>query len=288
MRPIVVLLGIGAASFGIWKFSHREAPVPQKASVPPPVASAPVAPPAQAPPRGTGFIGVVLAGDWVQVEPNVAGRIEEIFVKPGEQVQRGARICQLDARAAKHALESAQATASEAARRLSRRSHLVTGGLMAITPEEMDNAKFDAVRERANVATLARQVADATVIAPFTGTVTEQYLMPGALAGPGRPILRLLGHAPPRVRFAVPEDMVHNLASEASLVIETPSGDHKGSATLLGLTPEVDNASGMIYGTASIDTGPNTDPQLSKGGLIVRVFPHERQFPHEQQEEALR
>jgi RND family efflux transporter MFP subunit len=282
MRPIVVLLGIGVASFGIWKFAHREAPAPPKASSPPTVASAPVAPPSQAPPpRATGFTGVVLAGDWVQVEPNVAGRIEEIFVKPGDQVQRGARIAQLDARAAKHTLESAQATASEAARRLSRRSHLVTGGLMAITPEEMDNAKFDAARERANVATLARQVADATVIAPFDGTVTEQYLMPGALTGPGRPILRLLGHAPPRVRFAVPEEAAHNLAVDSSLVIETPSGDHRGSATLLGLTPEVDNASGMIYGTASVDTGMHTDPQFSKGGLIVRVFPHEL-------EEALR
>jgi RND family efflux transporter MFP subunit len=281
MRPVVVLLSIGVASFGIWKFTHREAPAPRKADAAPPTASASVSPPPPAPPRAAGFTGVVLAGDWVQVEPNVSGRIEEIFVKPGEQVQRGARIAQLDARAAKHALESAQATAAEAARRLSRRSHLVTGGVMAITPEEMDNAKFDAARERANVATLARQVADATVIAPFTGTVTEQYLTPGALAGPGKPILRLLGHAPPRVRFAVPEEAAHDLSAAASLVIETPSGDHRGSASLLGLTPEVDNASGMFYATASVDTGINADPQFIKGGLIVRVYPRD-------QEEALR
>lgn len=272
MRPIVLLLGIGVVSFAGWKFVHREAPVAPKASAPAPTASAPAPPLPDPRPTPAGFTGVVLAGDWVQVEPNVSGRIEEIFVRPGEQVLRGARIAQLDVRSAKHTLESAQASAAEAARRLSRRSHLATGGLLAITPEEMDNAKFDAARERANVASLARQVADATVIAPFAGTVTEQYLTPGALAGPGKPILRLLGHAPPRVRFAVPEEAARDFAEGASLVIETTSRDHKGSATLVGLTPEVDNASGMIYGTASVDVGPSTDPQFSKGGLIVRVF----------------
>ena len=107
------------------------------------------------------------------------------------------------------------------------------------------------------------------------GPGLRAYLTAGALSGPGRPILRLLGHAPPRVRFAVPEDKARSLSVGSLLAIETPSADHKGNATLLGMTPEVDNASGMVYATATVDTGEGADPQLSKGGLIVRVLPRQ-------------
>src|SRR4051794_31672982 len=76
---------------------------------PPPLAPAmaPRRPPAVA--NDPGFIGVVVAGEWADLEPKVEGRIEEVFVRPGDAVRRGQPIARLDVKAAETELTSARA-----------------------------------------------------------------------------------------------------------------------------------------------------------------------------------
>src|SRR5205823_3468885 len=124
----------------VWKFGRRQQPPPKQVA---PLAAASAASPADSASKELGFIGVVLAGEWVQVEPNVTGRIQTVFVKPGEEVTAGSVIAQLDVRPLKQELLAARTSASEAARRLARRQRLVSGAIAAITPEELDNARFD-------------------------------------------------------------------------------------------------------------------------------------------------
>jgi RND family efflux transporter MFP subunit len=235
-----------------------------------------VSPPADADPA---FTGVILAGDSVQIEANTSGRIEQLFVKPGDEVARGASIAQLDVRGMKSELAVAQASAAEASARFSRRLGLSKGGVAAITPEELDNAKFDAVRAQAQVAGLARSVAEAKVVAPFPGTVTEQYIGKGALAGPGRFIVRLLGKGTPRVRFAVPELRAHTIAPNTLVSIEAPGNSTKATGTVVSITSEVDNASGMVYAVATVHP-MQSDNAFARGGLVVRVRPTAQEPAH--------
>jgi RND family efflux transporter MFP subunit len=248
--------------------ARRKAP-PSKQTAP--VAAASSAPVAEPPPKDPGFIGVVLAGEWVLVEPNVTGRIESFFVKPGDEIKAGAPIAQLDVRSMKHELAVVQSSAAEAALRLSRRQRLVNGTIAAVTPEELDNARFDAARERARAEALARSVAEGTVLAPFGGIVTDQYLAKGALAGPGKPLVRILGKAPPRVRFAIPEDRARTIAADMPVTVQAPNNVNLTGA-ILNVIPEVDNASGMSYATASVNGSSEFAARAAKGGLIVRVF----------------
>ncbi len=225
------------------------------------------------PPKDDSFIGVVLAGDSVKIEPEATGRIAQIFVKPGDEVVRGAPIAQLDVHAVKSELMVARASAAEAARRLTRRARLVSGGIAAITPEELDNARFDAAREQAKAASLARAVSEARVVAPFDGTVTELYAGLGAMTGPGRPIVRLLGKGAPRVRFAVPEEKAAMVRSGMPVSIDVPGNGPRSRGTVLSITGEVDNASGMVYAMATINVSSDSDAQFTKSGLVVRVLP---------------
>ena len=264
----VFLFATISLTAGIWKYRRSSSPSKQGA----PAAVASAAPAAAPPDKDLGFIGVVLAGEWVQVEPNIMGRIERLFVKPGEEVRAGTPLAQLDVQSMKHELAVARSSAAEASNRLARRQRLVNGAIAAVTPEELDNARFDAAREHSRAESLARSVSQGTVVAPFGGVVTDQYLTQGALAAPGKPIVRILGKAPPRVRFAVPEERMRTVAPDMSVTIQGPP-DVNVTGTIVSITTEVDNASGMFYATANVNGSPELTARFAKGGLIVRVFP---------------
>src|SRR5579859_2265319 len=94
----VILIVLLLATAAVWKL--RRPPTPSsKQSAPAAAASgAPAAAPAE---KDPGFIGVILAGDWVQVEPNISGRIVNVLVKPGQEVRAGTPIAELDVQSMK-------------------------------------------------------------------------------------------------------------------------------------------------------------------------------------------
>lgn len=230
-------------------------------------------------PADPGFIGVVVAGEWAEIEAKVEGRIEEVFVRAGDEVTRGAPIARLDIEASEHELAIAQAGFNEASRRLARRRKLGRGRLAAVTAEEIDQARREMLEAKARLAKLSQARDHALVTAPFAGTVAERYLAPGALAGAGRPIVRLVGRGEPRVRFAIPEERA-GAVKVGSLINVTiaPSGvAARGKVT--GLAPEVDVSSRMVFAAATLEapttpatSGASAGPEPLSTGALARVF----------------
>jgi RND family efflux transporter MFP subunit len=271
-RVLIGILLTVLLNVGIFKWTRQRerlasaeaARAAQTLAVPPPPP-----PPPPAPERG--FLGVILAGESVDLEPKVEGRIESVFVKPGDLVTRGTRIAQLEVRTLREELAVAKAGLVEAHERLARRVPLAAGGLGAVTREELSSARTQVVQERARVAQLEQQLAEANVTAPFDGAVAQQYLAPGALAGPGRPIARLITRGELRTRFAIPEDRVAQVAVGAHVRLVVAMLDSELTAKVVSLTPEVDVASRMVYGVATLDVPPALQPRLSNG-MVARVF----------------
>jgi RND family efflux transporter MFP subunit len=231
--------------------------------------TAPRRPPAPA--ADPGFIGVVVAGEWTDLEPRVEARLEEVFVRPGDVVRRGQPIARVDVRATEQELASARAGLVEASRRLARRARLARGHSGVVTPEEVDVARRDLLQERARVVRLTQTRNESRLVAPFDATVSERYLSAGALAGPGRAVARLVGRGEPRVRFAVPEERAGTVAIGAAVTItlSAPGQTLRGQVT--GMGAEVDAASRMVYGAATLDPPARQDPRLTTG-VIARVF----------------
>ncbi len=216
-----------------------------------------------------GFVGVIVAGDAVDIEPRGEARVEEILVRPGDRVQAGALLARLDVRAAADELREAEAALAEASRRWRRR--VSAGRAAAFSADEMDGNRRELAQARARVIRLARAVADGRTTAPFAGTVTERYLAAGALAGPGKPLVRLVGQGEPWVRFAVPEERAQELGVHASVTVAlAPNGPHL-LGRVSGLSPDVDVSARMIYTSAVFAEIP-PGAALSSG-QIVRVFP---------------
>jgi multidrug resistance efflux pump len=109
----------------------------------------------------------------------------------------------------------------------------------------------------------------AVVTAPFEGIIAERYLSPGALAGPGRPVARLVGHDEPRVRFAIPEDRAGAVAVGATVEVKIAPAGLLARGRVTGVSPDVDASSRMVFAAASLE--PHPGPALGTG-LLARVF----------------
>jgi RND family efflux transporter MFP subunit len=221
-----------------------------------------------------GFAGVVIAGDWTDLEPKVEGRIEALLVKPGDVVAEGTVVARLDVQATHYELMAARAALRDARGRYLRRRKLAQKNIGVVAQEELEGIRREMLQERARVARLTRARQEATVVAPFAGSVVERYLSPGALAGPGRPVVRLATRSEPRVRFAVPEESRGRVLPDAVLTIRLsqPASTLRGRVS--GVSPDVDDASGMIFATAALDLSgaAGEDRGTLATGVLARVF----------------
>jgi RND family efflux transporter MFP subunit len=265
----IVLLGAA-----VWGWDHGDPP-----AVAPGPAVARQAQAAAAVPRVTtdgrrggdpGFLGVVLSGESVAIEPKAEGRILAVLVHAGDHVAQGAIIAQLDRSVRDQDVRSARAAFADASSRFARRAALATGPDPAVTAEELDAARSQLAQERARLAAVTAALAETQIAAPFEGTVAEIYLAPGALAGPGRPVARVVSQGQLQVRFAMPEQGAAPVVAGAPIDVEITSLGLLARGIVTGVNPEVDSSSRMIFAAARLDV-PEAVARRLTTGLVARV-----------------
>jgi RND family efflux transporter MFP subunit len=217
-----------------------------------------------------GFLGVVLSGESVSVEPKADGRIVTLSVHAGDRVIRGAVIAELDRAVRDQDVRSARAAFADASSRFTRRAALAKGPDPAVTAEELDAARSQLAQERARLAAVSAALAETQVVAPFDGTVAEIYLAAGALAGPGRPVARVVSQGQLQVRFAMSEQGAGAIVAGTPIDIEIGSLGLRARGTVTGVNPEVDSSSRMIFAAARLDVPEDVARRLTTG-LVARV-----------------
>ncbi|HET9228665.1 MAG TPA: efflux RND transporter periplasmic adaptor subunit [Thermoanaerobaculia bacterium] len=238
-----------------------------------------------------GFLGVVLPRQSVDVAPEIAGRIEQIHVREGDPVRRGQTVAVLALSEIRQEVEMAEASLraieadvsrsrlelSDADNRLSRRQSFPEAFpeeelRQAEIQKEMAQTNLEAAQarvseQRARLAQSRGKLARAEVRAPADGTVARRYLEPGALAGPGQPVVRLIGGGSLIVRFAAPPEQARSLSVSDPVLVK--AGGQELRAVVEQVSPEVDPPSGMVILVATLD--PAASPV--KPGSVVRVHP---------------
>lgn len=250
------------------------------------------APPLATAERDAGFLGVVLPRQSVDVAPEISGRIEQIHVREGDPVRRGQIVAVLALSEIRQEVEMAEASLraieaevsrsrlelSDAENRLARRLSFPE----AFPEEEMRQAEIQremartdleaaqarVSEQRARVAQARGKLARAEVRAPAGGTVARRYLEPGALAGPGQPVLRLISGGSLIVRFAVPPEQARSLNVADPVLVE--AGEADLPAVVEQVSPEVDPPSGMVILVAVLDPAAHAAGRI-KPGSVVRV-----------------
>ncbi len=156
---------------------------------------------------------------WIdaEVSAEVAGKVEEVFVDPGSEVEKGARLVKLDERmaiielaSADAALASAEVQARESKRLLSEAERLARRNVISQTEKEAREASAEATeadkkRLAAERDRLAEMLDRHTIRAPFDGTVRFRSVDVGDFVAVNTPVVELVKLDPLRVVFFVTE-----------------------------------------------------------------------------------
>ncbi len=175
-------------------------------------------------------LGTVAGAEEADVAPRVTGQIITVHVREGDAVRRGQVLAVLDARELQDGVAAADAavqTAREslaaadtalAVQRSTTARDRVLVDARAIAQEQWDRSRaaeaaVAAQREAAQgqVAIAGRRLSQARIqlgyarlTAPFDGVVSARLADPGALAVPGRPVVRVVRGRAVRIRASLP------------------------------------------------------------------------------------
>lgn len=165
--------------------------------------------------RSARTTGVVYADRKAEVAAEVAGRVVERAVEAGARVEAGDVLVALDTTLlalaeseARATLEARRVDLAEAQKERTRATKLAKRG--AMSQSQLDSARFAVDRARsahalaeAALGRASRALADASVRAPFTGTVEQVMVDVGDYAQPGSQIATIADFGRVRVRAGI-------------------------------------------------------------------------------------
>ncbi|MCY1041248.1 efflux RND transporter periplasmic adaptor subunit [Corallococcus sp. bb12-1] len=209
--------------------------------------------------RDTGeYLGSLLSRQSVTVLPQVAGYVRKILVKPGQKVEAGTPLVEVDARQETAALDSAQAQQSsstvdlELARRtLARTESLNKEGLASVQELERAQAAVKAAEAatRAAGATVAQrqvQLQFHVVRAPFAGTMGDVLVRVGDFVGATTTLTTVAQADALEVSVSVPSFRARSLKPDTVLELLDQQGKLILSSTVFYVAPQTDPRTQLV------------------------------------------
>ncbi len=221
-------------------------------------------------------VGTARARQAVDLLPDASGRISRIAFQPGDRVEAGAVLLELDDRAEQADLKAAEATLAEAEAAFDRQETLNRSGSASDAAYQTARAallRAQAERDRALVA-----LEDRSLRAPFAGVIGLTDLVEGQLIDTATPIATLDDLSVIEVDFSVPEILLPRLLQGQR--VELTSAAWPGrvfQGEISRIDSRVDAATRSLALRAEI---PNDDRALAGGMFLqVRLVLDERQRP---------
>ena len=211
-------------------------------------------------------IGSARGVQSVELSFEVAGRLKALTVAPGQKVEAGAVLAELDAEAAELAVERAELVLEDARRTVERLDQLAQSGTAtALQRQEAELAQRTA---ELDLQAARRALADHRLLAPVAGHVGLIALQPGDLVSPATPVTRIEDRSSLIVEFRVPERAASLIGIDAE--IEASAISVPGSAVagrVVAVDNRVDEASRTLGVEALI---PNAGDRL-RAGMAFQV-----------------
>jgi RND family efflux transporter MFP subunit len=180
--------------------------------------------------------GTVRAAERAPIGFDVGGRVATVAVEIGEPFQTGETLATLDEATLRFTLEERRSALAEAEAELTeaeadhrRTSYLAERGVVAAAALDdaraaLDTAKSRASAARARLARARRDLSDATLVAPYDGTVAARLVEPSERVSPGQPVLEIVGSRDGlELVVSVPETILARLERDATHEITAPA-----------------------------------------------------------------
>jgi len=152
--------------------------------------------------------GSVEAVDDATLSSQTDGTVEMILDR-GSRVRAGAPVAKIDAEEATAAVEQANARYELAQDRFERQQPLYRDSV--ISALEFEQVRSERNQARAALQQAQKRLSNATVTAPFTGTIEERFIEVGEQASPGARTVRLVNTRQVKVTAGVPERYANDI-----------------------------------------------------------------------------
>lgn len=205
--------------------------------------------------------GSLRAIKGVNVTVELPGMVKEIYFTPGQFVEKGTVLVQLNADSDNAQLQALQASADLAQLVYNRDSGQYAAH--AISKAVLDNDEAELKNKQALVASQASVVAKKTIRAPFDGRLGISNVNPGQYLNVGDKIVTLQQLNPIYADFYVPQQSLVELNVDQPVEVKVdtfPNEIFKGKITTI--EPIVDSSTRNVKVEATID---NTDLKLAPG-----------------------
>jgi multidrug efflux system membrane fusion protein len=232
----------------------------------------------------TTAVGTLEAFERVMVTARVAGVIDDVRFREGDVVKQGQVLAAIETeryalavRAARAALERAQANLADAEAGLNRREAADKASPGLVRGEEVETYRARVSTARADVASATVQVdqavlnqRDAAVRAPMDGVIQTRDARTGQYAQPGALIATLLRRDPLLLRFSLPEADAASLKAgdEVRFTLSGLSADH--AARVTHVAASADATTRMVPVVAEV---PDPEGRLRAGAFAEIVVP---------------
>ena len=209
--------------------------------------------------------GTVVANEYVEMHPEVSGRLTYLNVPEGSYVRQGALLARLY-----DADLQAQIAKSKVALELAIKTEERLKKLFNISG--VNQADYDAAvnavnSNRADIAYTQALVTKTYIKAPFSGTLGLRQISPGAFVTPATVIATIQQMSKLKIDFTLPEEYSNIIKRGAVVNVQLDaSSDARTQATIIATEPKVDVNTRNLKVRAVL--GDNT----SNAGAFVKVF----------------
>ncbi|MBN1205192.1 MAG: efflux RND transporter periplasmic adaptor subunit [Myxococcaceae bacterium] len=282
MRRVRPLKALVAGLWGLALVSGAGCSGQPQAKAPPPPREVTVLTLAPTETRDTGeYLGNLISRQSVNVLPQVAGYVRRIHVTPGQQVEEGAPLLEVDARQESAALESAQAqrSSAEASLELARQTRERTEALYKeglVSAQELERARAQADTAEAATRAASAQVSQRqvqlqyyVVRAPFAGTVGDVVVRVGDYVGATTALTSVAQADVLEVSVAVPSTRARALQPNTPLELLDAQGKVLLTSTVFFVAPQADPRTQLVELKAAFrNTGGLRPNELVRARLI--------------------
>lgn len=214
-------------------------------------------------------IGTLIAIKGVNVAPEVSGIVKDYFFESGDNVEKGAKLVQLDTSVEEADLAKNRAVLLEANADLARQASLVKRAIVSQAVVDSTTSKRDTAA--ALVHRMEAVIAQKNIAAPFAGKLGLRRVEKGQYAKAGDPLVWLQALDPIWIDFPVPEGDVGKLKKGGAVELSVsayPKDVFKGEIEAFDARVAEDTRTLMVRARL-----PNPDHKLLPGMFAnVRVL----------------
>ncbi len=148
--------------------------------------------------------------DLIFVSPDESGRVEDLAVREGEAVAKGAPLFTVDDDLQQADLIVKKAAVVNAQQNFDRAKQLLQTA--AGTQKNYDDAEAALRQAKANLDSSQTKLKRRRVVSPVAGTIQQIYFRSGEMVPAGRPVVAILPPSNLKIRFFVPEAALPSMA----------------------------------------------------------------------------